>query len=305
MSGGLCALVMRPLQLNDLLALQSKLAGIFGLVATSVKVLYQAAPGEWEELDVCADLLAALERQPSLTALPVQVSGEEMLHLPFLHVIATLISVANLGALCAFAYLVVYTASLPMPYAGAIYLPPLIACYNGYAVLSSISDEYVMSAPLRVAFSRKDGNLVTFMLVALLGPDAILLYSRLSLPKLGATLSKTAERDLVFWGAGVHLFEDLPALLINMALHRMGAAWDVPSIVLLVTTGASLSFNLLWHVARMFTVQGEDDDVPQAALARGTSARDGLHYRSPSRRTLRKLDTVSYVGMPPKNPYEA
>ena len=103
----------------------------------------------------------------------------------------------------------------------------------------------------------------------------------------------------MFWGAGLHLFEDLPALLINIVLHRseMGAVWDVPSTALLATTCASLSFNLVWHVARMYTVHGEDDDVPQASLSRGVSARDGLNYRSPSKRTLRKTDTVKYVGL--------
>ena len=64
--------------------LRDKLANIFGLVPSSVKLVYQAAQGEWREVGTIDKLVRALDAQPDLQALPVHVRGEEMLHLPLL-----------------------------------------------------------------------------------------------------------------------------------------------------------------------------------------------------------------------------
>ena len=126
----------------------------------------------------------------------------------------------------------------------------------------------VMNVQLRAAFARKDGWLVMFMLISLLGPDVLLLFARVQLPRIGASISKSAEREcaprtdrstkpqtpsvtppsrvltvaalcctarsIMFWSAGLHLAQDLPALAFNVAIHvRMDAAWDQPSLLLL------------------------------------------------------------------------
>lgn len=275
--------------------LREKVATVFGLVASKVRVVFQAAPGEWAELSDCNQLLQALERQPALKALPVHVSGEQHLHLPTLHVLASVISIANLLGLCVFAYFNVYLPQLPMPWIGLAYLPQVLLLYNGYAAMTTMSEEYVANQPLRAALSRKDGWLVTMLLVALLGPDPFILLCRLRLPPLGATLSKTAEQQLVFWGAGLHFMQDAPVLACNLMLHsRLGARWDVMSRVLLALSAASLSFNLIWHLVRMISIK-PDDDTPE--LSRSLTS-TGL---TPVRRTktLRKIDTAKYVGLNP------
>jgi len=259
--------------------------------------VYQVGEGEWRELGVVAELVEALEGQPQTKALPIQVTGEEMLHLPFFHVFSSIISVANLVVIALFAYFVFYLPKMPMPWIAFTTLPILIIFYNAYAALMALSDEYVMNTALRIALSRKDGFLVLLMFVSLLGPDVTMLFCRLQLPKLGATISRTTERDLVFWAAGLHVVQDAPALAVNLVFHsKMGAAWDGLSIALLVVTALSLSFNLIWHVVRMATVRGEEDEA-LGDVARALSRKSSMNARSGSRRTLRKIETSKYVGL--------
>ena len=180
---------------DDRQVLQEKLAKIFGLLQPSVKIVYQSDNGKWAELGTVTDLVGALERQPALDALPVHVTGEEMLHLPFFHVVATLLAIFNLLAVSYFAYTVVYVPSLPMPWVAMIAMPALLIGYNAYSTFTCISDEYVMNQQLRTALALKDGWLVALLLISLLGPDASCLFMRLQLPKLGASISKSCERE--------------------------------------------------------------------------------------------------------------
>ena len=93
---------------------------------------------------------------------------------------------------------------------------------------------------------------------------------------------------MVFWAAGLHMLQDVPALLTNLALHnRYGAAWDKSSQALLALTCASLLFNLPWHIWRICAVTAEDDDL---------SDPEPMRAKKPVR-TLRKVDTSKYVGL--------
>ena len=288
--------------------LYEKLASVFSLVPGSIKVVYQSMPKIWCELGTINELFEALERQPHLRALPVQVSGEELLHLPVLHFLSTLISVTNLIALCLFAYFIIYLKSYSVPYIALLFLPAILILYNGNAALNAITDEYVMSLPLRVALARKDGWLVLLMLISLLGPDPTLLYCRTVLPSLGANLSKTIERDLVFWAAGLHLLQDMPTLAINLLLHfRKDEPWEPFSLILLGTTAASLTINLIWHLFRMMTVRSEEDELPELGARRRGTSEDSPGYRSPSRRSMRKIEGAKYteIGGGGNGAYEA
>ena len=280
--------------------LTERLAAVFGLVSTTVKVIFQRAPGEWADLSAVSELAQALEDQPDLSSLPIQVSGEEMLHLPLLHALASVISIANVAILAFFMYAVVYVPQLPAPWSFMCALPAGLVFYNGYAALSVLGEEYLTNDSLRVAFSRKDGWLVMTMLVALLGPDAMLLFCRLQLPPLGASISRTAEQALTFWAFGLHVVQDAPVLAVNLLMHkRLALEWDLPSLLLLGATGLSLSFNLIWHVVRMILTKTEEDDDLGSNLRTGASTM-GAGFGSSSmvkRRTLRKLDTSKYVGL--------
>jgi len=208
-----------------------------------------------------------------------------------MHVLSTLIALANLACLCAWGYLDVYTPQLPMPWIGLAYLPVALVVYFGYAAMVTMTDEYISNAPLRAALSRKDGWLVTLCLVALLGPDPLVLFCRSKLPSLGSSLSKAGEQQLVFWAGALHFFQDVPVAVGNVLLHsKLGARWDTASQAMLVVSACSLSFNLIWHLYRVCTIQPDDDD-PEL----GRSATPGL---SPVRqKTLRKIDTSKYVGL--------
>jgi len=276
--------------------LLERLASIFGLVNGSVKVVYQQAPGVWVELGAVSEMVTALEEQAGLNAMPVHVSGEEQLHLPLLHALVCAIAIAQIVALSAFLYYVVYVPQLPAPWSFMIYLPLLLLGYHGYAALTSLTEEYLISQAMRVAFSRKDGWLVSLMLTSLLGPDATVLFCRLQLPPLGASLSKATEQLLVFWGFGLHLVLDAPALAINVLLHRrLDLEWDLYSKVLLATTAASLSINFIWHIVRMWTVRPEEEmELGGLNFGRGSNS---IGTTPTKRRTLRKLDTSKYVGL--------
>ena len=130
----------------DTYMLRQRLSKVFGLVSSTIKVVYQSAPDCWDELgDSTADLLAALERQPQLKALPVHVTGESALHLPVLHWIASLIALANLLVSFLFVYVEMYTASPapPAPWIFLMGLPPLIIAYNAYAATSAVYGGYL------------------------------------------------------------------------------------------------------------------------------------------------------------------
>ena len=242
------------------------------------------------------ELPAALARQPSLSALPIEVSGEEQLHLPLFHFLSCLVSLVQFGVLCAFAYYEVYLPQLEAPWYYVVAFPALVVFYNGYASLTTISEEYVTSQPMRMALSRADGWLIGLMLVALLGPDAAFLFCRTQLTKVGATLSKTAELQFVLWGAGLHLFVDAPILTLVVLMHkRLALPWGPIAKLMAITTLASLTYNLIWHVIRMATIRVDEDESPGLGLSRASST---LGYTSPTkRRTLRKTDTVKYVGL--------
>ena len=277
---------------SDRKSLYDSLAKVFGLVPTSVKVVYQSEGDTWLELSSLSELVDALEKQPTLQALPVHVSGEEMLHLPLFHVLSALIALVNLVAISAFAYFAAWLPQLEMPWIAIIGLPPMLLAYNGYAAATYVADEYVMSQQLRTALARKDGHLVALVLISLLGPDTCLLYMRLAFPRLGAAVSKSCERDALFWAAGLHILQDVPALLLNVELHRrMGLAWDSVSYLMLAASVASLTYNLAWHLLRMCYMRTEEDDLLPHDMHVGPSP------SRTRRQSLRVVDTVKYVGL--------
>lgn len=274
--------------------LTERLASIFGLVSSTVKVVFQQAPGEWMDLGAVSQMVKALEDQPELSALPIQVTGEEMLHLPLLHALASLISIANVGALAYFLYMVVYVPNLPAPWSMMVGLPGLLVLYNGYASQQAFTEEYLTNNNMRVTFARKDGWLVMLMMMSLLGPDTMVLFSRLQLPPLGTSISRTCEQTLTFWAFGLHVVQDAPALALNMLMHkRLNLEWDTPSLLLLGCTALSLTYNFVWHVMRMVFMRGDEEDETGGLVT-------GLTMGDPSitkRRTMRKLDTSKYVGL--------
>ena len=257
-------------------ALRERLASVFGLVSASVRILYgvpnrtyrELPPIEWRELGdgetSTALLYAALERQPELKALPVQVSGEAVVHLPWLHYLSSLLALANLAGAFAFGYVAVWSAAAPAPYILLVFLPPLMLAYNSYACIVTMNDEYLLSAKLRTALDRKDDMLVCMLLLALCGPDVFLFACRTQLPAFGAALSLEAERQLLIWAFGLHWVQDVPMLACNVLMHGSEFPWDGVSLAMLGLSMLSLTYNLAWHVYRLMRVSPEDD-LPELA----------------------------------------
>ena len=257
-------------------ALRERLASVFGLVSASVRILYgvpnrtyrELPPIEWRELGdgetSTALLYAALERQPELKALPVQVSGEAVVHLPWLHYLSSLLALANLAGAFAFGYVAVWSAAAPAPYILLVGLPPLMLAYNSYACIVTMNDEYLLSAKLRTALDRKDDMLVCMLLLALCGPDVFLFACRTQLPAFGAALSLEAERQLLIWAFGLHWVQDVPMLACNVLMHGSEFPWDGVSLAMLGLSMLSLTYNLAWHVYRLMRVSPEDD-LPELA----------------------------------------
>lgn len=280
--------------------LRKRLAVIFGLVAESVKVDYEGELRQRLELKDTAELLAALERQPTLKALPIAVSGESTLHLPVLHFLASAIAIANLVCLSLWAVFSLWLAEEPVlpPYIYFVGLPPLLLVYHAFAASSVCTDEYLSNTPLRTFFSRNDGTVVAAMVGSLLGPDVLVLFSRIQLPAFGCDLSIGAEIQLLWWALGLHFLQDLPVLAINWLMHRrLHLEWDVYSQAVLATTVASLTYNLLWHAIRALRLKPVDDTM-LASETYGFKPSPGNLRRH---NTLRKLDTAKYVGLSNKN----
>jgi len=288
-------------------ALRERLASVFGLVAASVRVVYRASGRPFEayhELDreSTDELCAALERQPELMALPVQISGEAVVHLPFFHYLSSLVSLANLAAAFAFTVLALWQATPqpPPPFIYLIALPPLLLVYNAHAVSSAMAEEYLMNAKLRAALSRRDGTMVCLMLLALTGPDTFVLFCRTAMPTLGASLSLSAEQTLLNWAVGLHAVQDVPFLAFNVLMRkRLGLEWDAISWAMLGCSVTSLSFNLAWHVFRLARIVPEDD---LADLAPSLASSPGLtpSFRAKTSRRP-SAETAKYVGMSNQN----
>ena len=206
---------------------------MFGLVSTTVKVIFQRAPGEWADLSAVSELAQALEDQPDLSSLPIQVSGEEMLHLPLLHALASVISIANVAILAFFMYAVVYVPQLPAPWSFMCALPAGLVFYNGYAALSVLGEEYLddsCASPRRTV-----GSSVT-MLVALLGPDAMLF-----LPSAAAAARR---QHLAHGRAGPHLLAfglhvvQTPRCSRSTCSCTSGSRWNGPASLLPLATAS-------------------------------------------------------------------
>ncbi|KOO30559.1 hypothetical protein Ctob_003284 [Chrysochromulina tobinii] len=267
-------------------ALREKLASVFGLVSASVRILYgvpnrtyrELPPIEWREFGdgetSTALLYAALERQPELKALPVQVSGEAVVHLPWLHYLSSLLALANLAGAFAFGYVALWSVAAPAPYIFLVGLPPLMLAYNSYACIVTMNDEYLLSAKLRTALDRKDDLLVCLMLLALCGPDVFLFACRTQLPAFGAALSLEAERQLLIWAFGLHWVQDVPMLACNVLMHGSEFPWDGVSLVVLGLSILSLTYNLAWHVYRLMRVSPEDDLLELAPPSTAGPPRD-------------------------------
>eukprot|EP00900_Chrysochromulina_parva_P020200 jgi/Chrpa1/28181/Chrysochromulina_OHIO_Genome00008955-RA len=267
-------------------ALREKLASVFGLVSASVRILYgvpnrtyrELPPIEWREFGdgetSTALLYAALERQPELKALPVQVSGEAVVHLPWLHYLSSLLALANLAGAFAFGYVALWSVAAPAPYILLVGLPPLMLAYNSYACIVTMNDEYLLSAKLRTALDRKDDLLVCLMLLALCGPDVFLFACRTQLPAFGAALSLEAERQLLIWAFGLHWVQDVPMLACNVLMHGSEFPWDGVSLVVLGLSILSLTYNLAWHVYRLMRVSPEDDLLELAPPSTAGPPRD-------------------------------
>jgi len=247
----------------DAMVLRKRLARIFDLVAESVEIAYQGEQREWRKLSDTSELLNALERQPNLKALPVSVSGEQSLHLPFLHIVVSLIAAANLICSVLFATFVLWLAE-PQPQAPFIYaiaMPPLVVVLHAYAASVAFSDEYLTNQPVRTAFSRIDGTIVAIMLSALLGPDTLVLLCRVRLPTFGASLSAECEQQLLWWAMGLHALQDVPMLVFNVLLHlRLELPYDPYSKAMLAVSISSLTIGLVWHVLRIGRVTAASTD---------------------------------------------
>ena len=289
----------------DAANLHSRLTSVFGLVTNSLQVRYQAyTAGPWLELPVdgsTAVLLEALELQPELDALPVRVTGEELMHMPPLYWISALISIANLVANAVFAYFELWSSGVEPPFVYLCYLPPLVVLYNAYACRECASVEFLSNQRLRTVLSRKDSTMVRLMAVALFGPDTFTLYCRHALPPLGVTLSMTAEQALVFWGAGLHLLQDVPLLSMNYLMHkRLGREWDAYSLSMIGCSIASLTVNFAWHLFKMMKIKPDDDDP---AFATASSIKSPGDTPSPAKRSksFKKVDASKYVGLASNN----
>ena len=54
---------------------------------------------------------------------------------------------------------------------------------------------------------------------------------------------------------------DAPVLTLNVLMHkRLGLPWGAVSDAMMLATGVSLTFGLLWHVIKMATVKVDDED---------------------------------------------
>ena len=110
----------------------SSIAKLYGLVAPTVQIAYQKDEegGSMSPLKSIHELPAALATQPGLSALPIEVSGEEQLHLPLFHFLSCLVSLIQFGVLCAFAYYEVYLPQLEAPWFYVVAFPAAVRLAN-------------------------------------------------------------------------------------------------------------------------------------------------------------------------------
>ena len=243
-------------------ALRSKCASIFGLVEPSVKIVFREQPRRWKALSSASQLLEALERQPELNAVPIEVGGEPRLSMPALHACSVALHVANLVAAALFA---ISVAAAPPPWRLAALVPPTAFVYSLYASFAAMRAEYLSNPGLRGAALRRDGNLLALVAASALGPTAALLAASRVLRQFRFGVSKAAEQQLNFWSAGMHVVLDLPMLTINLMMHsRLGVPWEPTHTLALALGALSLICNGAWHLGRLLTISPAADEVERS-----------------------------------------
>jgi len=162
-----------------------------------------------------------------VSGLPI-VGGVQML--------MVLLSWLNLAAATLFCYFSLWVVAAPAPYVYVAPLPLLALFAHARYAFVALHAEFLVNAPLREVLGRRAAESTQLMLLALLGPDTVLLFSGIAFHSRGVRLSAECEATLSHAAAFVTpLLLDMPLLAVNGLLHkRTDTAWDGPAMIALL-----------------------------------------------------------------------